>query len=320
MSLKIENIFCPIDLTSKNDNSLNTSINLADLFKAKLFVYYFALKQDSVNNGNGAEKIDTLPPEALKKISGKANIKVGVKYVSDISESDNLARKIVKEASQANADLIVMGPKHQSFNPNLLDSTSHNVCRTASCPVLVTGQNDKEMASDLRILAAHDFSNNSELALQYACLLAKENKAELYVLHVIPQSDVKEPQTAWSENDLENFHSETIKRLEKSLSPSQMQDLPKVNISIRRGKPYRQILDFASKNKISLITMGSHGADFGLNTLFGSNVDRVLRQSSCPILVANPLKISSDSQAKSVVRESYSYFNPRSFSDPQFNS
>ncbi len=36
--------------------------------------------------------------------------------------------------------------------------------------------------------------------------------------------------------------------------------------------------------------MGAHGTGFGMQTLIGSNVDRVLRQSSCPVLVARPLK------------------------------
>ena len=35
------------------------------------------------------------------------------------------------------------------------------------------------------------------------------------------------------------------------------------------------------------------GAGFGMQSLFGSNVDRVLRQSSCPVLIARPLKPAS---------------------------
>jgi hypothetical protein len=36
--------------------------------------------------------------------------------------------------------------------------------------------------------------------------------------------------------------------------------------------------------------MGAKGAGFGLSALFGSNVDRVLRQAPCPVLVARPLR------------------------------
>jgi nucleotide-binding universal stress UspA family protein len=58
------------------------------------------------------------------------------------------------------------------------------------------------------------------------------------------------------------------------------------------GQPYREILNYAENNNIDLICLGAHGAGYGMRTLFGSNVDRVLRQAPCPVLVARPLKPS----------------------------
>jgi nucleotide-binding universal stress UspA family protein len=49
-------------------------------------------------------------------------------------------------------------------------------------------------------------------------------------------------------------------------------------------------LNYAEKNEIDLICLGAHGAGFGMKALFGSNVDRVLRQAPCPVLVTRPLK------------------------------
>ena len=57
-----------------------------------------------------------------------------------------------------------------------------------------------------------------------------------------------------------------------------------------RFQPYREILNYAEKNQIDLICLGAHGAGFGMRALFGSNVDRVLRQAPCPVLVTRPLK------------------------------
>jgi hypothetical protein len=51
-------------------------------------------------------------------------------------------------------------------------------------------------------------------------------------------------------------------------------------------------LNYADKNEIDLICIGAHGAGFGIQALFGSNVDRVLRQAPCPVLVSRPLKPS----------------------------
>jgi nucleotide-binding universal stress UspA family protein len=59
---------------------------------------------------------------------------------------------------------------------------------------------------------------------------------------------------------------------------------------VRWGKPYREILGYAEENEIDLVCMGASGRNFGIGALFGSNVDRVLRQSPCPVLIARPLK------------------------------
>jgi len=63
-----------------------------------------------------------------------------------------------------------------------------------------------------------------------------------------------------------------------------------VRHAVSEGQPYREILNYAESNDIDLICLGAHGAGFGMRALFGSNVDRVLRQAPCPVLVARPLK------------------------------
>jgi nucleotide-binding universal stress UspA family protein len=59
---------------------------------------------------------------------------------------------------------------------------------------------------------------------------------------------------------------------------------------VRWGKPYREMLAYAREQHINLLCMGALGRDFGSEALFGSNVDRVVRQASCPVLIARPLQ------------------------------
>ena len=61
---------------------------------------------------------------------------------------------------------------------------------------------------------------------------------------------------------------------------------------LRWGKPYREVLAYAREQEMDLVCMGALGRDFGLEALFGSNVDRVLRQAPCPSLIARPLKLA----------------------------
>ncbi|MGH9882574.1 MAG: universal stress protein, partial [Pyrinomonadaceae bacterium] len=56
------------------------------------------------------------------------------------------------------------------------------------------------------------------------------------------------------------------------------------------GKAYQEVLAYAKEHEIDLICMGASGTRFVLGVLFGSNVDRVLRQAPCPVLVVRPAK------------------------------
>ena len=60
------------------------------------------------------------------------------------------------------------------------------------------------------------------------------------------------------------------------------------------------MLSYAKENNIDLIFMGAHGAGFGIQTLFGSNADRILRQSPCPTIVARPLKPLAPELSRSI--------------------
>ena len=47
---------------------------------------------------------------------------------------------------------------------------------------------------------------------------------------------------------------------------------------------------YAREREVDLICIGASGSDWTLGKVFGSNVNRVLRQAPCPVLVARPIK------------------------------
>lgn len=59
---------------------------------------------------------------------------------------------------------------------------------------------------------------------------------------------------------------------------------------IRIGKAYQEVLAYAKEHEIDLISVG--GSVVSLGALFGSNVDRILRQAPCPVLIARPIKLA----------------------------
>jgi nucleotide-binding universal stress UspA family protein len=149
--------------------------------------------------------------------------------------------------------------------------------------------NDDLKADPKRILVAYDFSDYSELALKYGLSMAQEHQAELHLLHVLPPRSVSDPEIAWYPVKGNNAYHSAAWRLQRAV-PEDIHLWCGVKTAVSEGHAYREILNYADKNEIDLICVGAHGAGFGMRALFGSNVDRVLRQAPCPVLVARPLK------------------------------
>ncbi len=202
----------------------------------------------------------------------------------------DVGEAIVQQALVENADLIVMRSRRRPHRAALLGSTAESVCRSAPCPVIVMHNDEQEPAVNIeRVLVAYDFSDYSELALKYALSIAQEHQAELHLLHVLPPRSVSEPEIAWYPVGGESAYHAAARRLQRVV-PDEVHLWCHVKTAVSEGHPYREILNYAEKNEIDLISVGAHGAGFGMRALFGSNVDRVLRQSPCPVLVARPLR------------------------------
>jgi len=227
-----------------------------------------------------------------------------------IIEDNNPVEAITQEAARLAVDLIVMCSRRRPLRAALLGSTAESVYRTAPCPVFITHPEQREWVhsptvdADLkRVLVAHDFSDFSELALRYALSFAQQYKAELHLLHVLPAPVLTEPEIAWTTSSTESLYQKAAGSLQKSI-PDDAYHWCKIKTGVRWGKPYREVLAYAKENDIDLVFMGAHGAGFGMQTLFGSNADRILRQSPCPTVVARPLKPREPDMSEYVI-ESY---------------
>lgn len=209
--------------------------------------------------------------------------------------SDHVDEAIMTQAQQRHSDLIVMRSRRRPHRAALLGSTAESLCRSAPCPVLVVHTDEREFVSDAmsvelkRVLVAYDFSDYSELALKYGLSIAQEHQAELHLLHVLPPRSVNDPEIAWYSTKGESAYHTAAYRLHKVV-PEEAHLWCGVRTVVSEGYPYREILNYAENNEIDLISVGAHGAGFGMRALFGSNVDRVLRQAPCPVLVARPLR------------------------------
>ncbi|HSE34275.1 MAG TPA: universal stress protein [Pyrinomonadaceae bacterium] len=301
--MRVRRILCPVDLSAQSDEALRYAITLARAYEAKLFIFHCLRSMGVGMLGDDAEQLiegqERVKKHLADSIARETDSKTfeASQYEIAISDCENPGDAIVHEAARRNTDLIVMRSRRRPHRAALLGSTAEQVCRTASCPVLVTHAEERDFVEGSkielkRVLVAYDFSDFSELALNYALSISQEYQAELHLLHVLPPSTMREPEISWYPIGQEGAYHTAARRLQKAV-PAETHLWCGVRNVVSEGQPYREILNYAESNQIDLICIGAHGAGFGMRTLFGSNVDRVLRQAPCPVLVARPLKPSS---------------------------
>jgi nucleotide-binding universal stress UspA family protein len=309
--IKIKRILCPIDLSADADQALAYALRLAQAYEARLVVCYCVKPAEVLGGRSYPPAPPVRTPEVayamsrgrVKELFEGSIIKLlgpvrsaNLDWEALVIESEDVGEAITRIASERDIDLIVMRSRRRPHRAAVLGSTAESVCRTAPCPVLVTHTDEREWFDEPRgklrlerLLVAYDFSDYAELALKYALSLAQEHQTELHVLHVLPTGTVNEPELAWYPLGKDTAYHQAARRLQRAI-PQEAHLWCKIKHAVSQGHPYREILNYAEKHSIDLISLGAHGAGFGIRTLFGSNVDRVLRQAPCPVLVASPLK------------------------------
>src|SRR5215510_1607085 len=279
--IEIKRILCPTDLSPYSANAVRYALALARAHEAELILLYCT---DSLD---GKEELYDWATEHIDLSDSRCRFVV--------APPDHVDESIMTQAQTECADLIVMRSRRRPHRAALLGSTAESVCRSAPCPVLVMHNDERESLNEAlqielkRILVAYDFSDFAELALNYGLSLAQEHQAELHLIHVLPPRSVSEPEIAWYPGNGESPYHKAARRLQRVLPPEVHLWCETRNV-VAEVNPYREILHYAEKNQIDLVCLGAHGVGFGMRALFGSNVDRVLRQSPCPVLVARPLK------------------------------
>lgn len=292
--MKIESVLCPTDLSPDSDEALRYAVAMSRAYGAELILLHCDTSGPTTNP-NAHDQAARTVKAALMKYWGSEELE-GLDWKSVVITCDDVGEGIVHQAAILRVDLIVMRSRRRPHRAALLGSTAESVSRTAPCPVLVmhTDERDWVTASSAnvelkRVLVAYDFSDYSELALNYALSFAQEYQSELHLLHVLHPFSIDETEIAWYPPGREGPYHKAAHRLQKAV-PTEAHLWCEIKHAVSEGQPYREILNYAEKNQIDLICLGAHGAGFGMRTLFGSNVDRVLRQAPCPVLVTRPLK------------------------------
>jgi nucleotide-binding universal stress UspA family protein len=137
------------------------------------------------------------------------------------------------------------------------------------------------------LLCPLDYSENSRRALRWAAALAGQTGARLKIVHV---TDTVLASAASSRglDPLDEAARGELGEFVCSALPRDASWLPPPALDLRVGTPHEQILASAREDASDLIVMGTHGWSGYRKLLFGSTTERVLRETTIPV-IAVPL-------------------------------
>lgn len=292
--IKLERVLCPTHLSEESERTLRYAVAIARSSGAKLVVCH--RPRSPADEEEALRTIQSRIAAACAIASEATKNSSRLEWEILLLDDGDLATAITREAELRRVDLIFMRSRRRPFAAALLGSMAETVSRIAPCPVLVMHADEGEWLDNStggivvsRILVAYDFSSHSKLALQYALALVQQYGAELHILHVLHEPITDQPEVAWIGSETHTPYDLAVRRLQE-IVPAEVHLLSDVKASVRCGQPCAQVLAYAEQFEVDLISMGAFGLGFGVNSVFGSNVDKVLRHARCPVLIAHPLK------------------------------
>jgi len=126
-----------------------------------------------------------------------------------------------------------------------------------------------------KILVTIDCSSADETILKHVIALALQNRAAVYLLHVVHSHTL-------DQNRVLRKNSEACLSAHQDALRNQGIE---TNIIIRSGEPEVEILAEIDKEDYDLIAMATHGHGFLGDLLFGSVSDKLKHRTQVPLLL-----------------------------------
>jgi universal stress protein A len=145
------------------------------------------------------------------------------------------------------------------------------------------------MAVMKKILVPTDFSKFSDKALKQAVEMAKQNKAKIYLLHVVGVVQQCAVDYCLDQQTIDALDKKSIKSSEDMMQKQIKKVVNSRDVEIIsyvvKGTPYHEILKEQEDKKIDLIVIATHGRTGLIGHLLGSVAEKVVRHTKCPVFL-----------------------------------
>ena len=130
-----------------------------------------------------------------------------------------------------------------------------------------------------KILIATDGSDHARKAIEYASDIAAKYKATVYLIHVVPPvGSLPEVDVQKIQDNQQKIAKEIIEEAEREIKKKGFESYQS---TILQGNPAQEIIEFARKNSVDMIVMGSHGAGKVEMLMLGSVSNKVCHLADC---------------------------------------
>jgi len=136
-----------------------------------------------------------------------------------------------------------------------------------------------------KIIVPCDFSAAALEAAKFAANIARQNKGEVTLFHTIALPTLYNPSVvmAFEAAYMKDAKEKTLKELDKVRS-KQIGANVKVKMDVEFGDLLLHLKEKIKKGKFDLVVMGTHGASGLKEYTIGSNAEKVVRNSTIPVI------------------------------------
>jgi nucleotide-binding universal stress UspA family protein len=278
-------ILVATDYSRGSEHALETAVALATRFGARLLLLH--VFEDS------AYAFPFPLPDGIREAAAKhlhdavAGLRTRMLDVSGVLREGLAADQICSVASDLSVDLVVVGSQGRRGLPRfVLGSVAERVVRLSTVPVLTVHPSDHVsilaggMDRFRHILAPTDLSEASQRGVDAAVSLALELEAWLTLVHVYELPSyayfVHEDRGSEAEERARRRLDEVLARVRTAL--------PEAEGVVRKGAPWRGILDVAKERRANLVVLSTHGLRGMQHALIGSVAERIVRLSPVPVI------------------------------------
>lgn len=268
---EVNRVLAPTDLTDSSAPAMRYARVVADAFQALLTVVYSDPVMYPVSVTAEPEYRERLHEEV---VASSRELMEGRPFSVEVTSGQPIPA-VLSMAKRVGADIIVVGTHlRHGWRKALLGSVSEGILHGAHCPVLTVASREKPLSPDrviTSIMCPVNLSDVSRDALRVAAKFARAFDARLLIVHVIERNEIVDPVA----------DEATIREW---IGPD-VRGVPDFRELVVRGGAAERVLDCAEDVGANLLVVGAQHRTFRDSTVIGTTTERLIRFSSCPVLV-----------------------------------